>query len=87
MIRAVTDTLYQKQEVLREIQTVLLAKQLEVGIMKVMPYLMLGYFMVFSPGFLEPLYAGLAGHAVMLLLYALYRGFCITAERIACIEV
>lgn len=87
VIRAVTDTLYQKQEVLREIQTVLLAKQLEVGIMKVMPYLMLGYFLVFSPGFLEPLYAGLAGHAVMLLLYALYRGFCIAAERIACIEV
>ncbi|MBP5462555.1 MAG: type II secretion system F family protein [Lachnospiraceae bacterium] len=87
VIRSVTDTLYQKQEVMREIQTVLLAKQLEVGIMKVMPYLMLGYFLVFSPGFLAPLYAGIAGHAVMLAMYLLYRMFCMIAERIACIEV
>ena len=87
VIRSVTDTLYEKQEVLREIQTILLAKQLEVGIMKVMPYLMLGYFLVFSPGFLEPLYAGIAGHAIMFLLYLLYRTFCLIAERIACIDV
>ena len=87
VIRSVTDTLYQKQEVMREIQTVLLAKQLEVGIMKVMPYLMLGYFLVFSPGFLSPLYSGFIGHAVMLLLYLLYRMFCMIAERIACIKV
>ena len=87
VIRSVTDTLYRKQEVLREIQTVLLAKQLEVGIMKVMPYLMLGYFLVFSPGFLSPLYSGIAGRAVMFLLYLLYRMFCMIAERIACIEV
>ena len=87
VIRSVTDTLYQKQEVLREIQTVLLAKQLEVGIMKVMPYLMLAYFLAFSPGFLAPLYAGIAGHAIMFVLYLVYRLFCMIAERIACIEV
>lgn len=87
VIRSVTDTLYEKQEVLREIQTVLLAKQLEVGIMKVMPYLMLGYFLMFSPGFLSPLYTGIAGHAVMFVLYLLYRLFCLIAERIACIEI
>ncbi len=87
VIRSVTDTLYEKQEVLREIQTVLLAKQLEVGIMKVMPYLMLGYFLMFSPGFLSPLYTGIAGHTVMFVLYLLYRLFCLIAERIACIEI
>jgi len=86
VIHAVTDSLYQKQEVIREIQTVLLAKQFEVGIMKAMPYLMLAYFLLFSPGFLDPLYAGIAGHAVMLLLYVLYRAFCLMAERIALIE-
>ncbi|MBQ6660870.1 MAG: type II secretion system F family protein [Lachnospiraceae bacterium] len=87
VIRSVTETLYQKQEVYREIRTVLLAKQLEVGIMKAMPYIMLGYFLLFSPGFLAPLYTGIAGHAVMLLLFLTYRMFCLIAERIACIEV
>ena len=87
VIRAMTDTLYEKQEVYREIQTVLLAKQFEVGIMKAMPYLMLSYFLLFSPGFLAPLYAGITGHAIMLVLYLLYRGCCIAAERMALIEI
>ena len=87
VIRAVTETLYEKQEVYREIQTILLAKQFEVGIMKAMPYVMLAYFLAFSPGFLAPLYAGLTGHLIMLLLYLIYRGFCIAAERIAQIEI
>jgi tight adherence protein B len=87
VVRAVTDTLYEKQEVYREIQTVLLAKQFEVGIMKAMPYLMLGYFLFFSPGFLAPLYAGFAGHLVMFVLYLCYRGCCIAAERMALIEI
>lgn len=87
IVRAVTDTLYAKQEVYREIRTVLLAKEFEVGIMKVMPYLMLAYFLLFSPGFLKPLYAGFAGHMVMFVLYLTYRAFCLMAERMAQIEV
>ncbi len=87
VIRSATEMLYQKQEVRREIQTVLLAKQLEVGIMKGMPYVMLAYFLLFSPEFLNPLYQGMTGHFLMLLLYLLYRVCCLFAEKIARIDV
>lgn len=83
VIRSVNDMLYQKQEVLREIQTVLLAKQLEVTIMRWMPFLILAYFGLFAPSFLEPLYAGITGRFIMLVIYTLYLLLCSYAEKIA----
>ncbi len=87
VIRSVTDILYQKHEVRREIQTVLLAKQLEVTIMKVMPYAILLYFQVFSSGFLKPLYEGLAGHLLMAGIYVMYLFCCRAAETIAMVRI
>ncbi len=86
VIRSVTDVLYQKHEVMREIQTVLLAKQMEVTVMKVMPYAILLYFQLFSPGFLEPLYQGF-GNFIMAIIFLLYRFCCKTAEAFAEIQI
>ncbi len=87
VIRSVNDTLYQKQEVMREIRTVLLSKQLEVTIMKWMPFAILAYFGLFAPSFLTPLYEGITGHAIMLVIYIGYL-FCLRyAETIADINI
>ena len=83
VIRSVNDTLYRKQEVVREIQTVLLAKQLEVTIMKWMPFAILAYFGLFAPAFLEPLYEGIIGRLIMLVVYICYLFCCRYAEKIA----
>lgn len=87
VIRSVNASLYQKQEVQREIASVLLAKQLEVKIMKLMPYGILLYFQVFSPSFLTPLYAGVFGRTVMLLVFMLYCGCCFWADKMAAIDI
>ena len=87
VIRSVTKDIYRKTEVRKEIETVILAKQFEADIMKVMPYAILAYFRIFSPDFLEPLYSGLFGHMVMGGAYLCYLGFGKMADRIVRIEV
>ncbi len=87
VIRSVNDTLYRKQEVVREIQTVLLAKQLEVTIMRWMPFCILAYFGIFAPSFLAPLYEGITGRIVMLVVYIGYLLCCRYAEKIADIQI
>lgn len=87
VIRSVSDTLYQKQEVMREIQTVLLAKQLEVSIMRFMPFAILAYFGIFAPTFLAPLYEGITGRIIMLVIYIIYLLCCQYAQKIADISI
>lgn len=87
VIRSVNASLYQKQEVQREIASILLAKQLEVKIMRLMPYGILLYFQVFSPSFLMPLYAGFFGRMIMLIIFVLYLGCCFWADKMAAIDI
>ena len=87
VVRSVNDTLYQKQEVMREIQTVLLAKEFEVNIMRWMPFGILAYFGMFAPSFLEPLYDGISGRVIMLIIYVLYLLCCRWAEKMADINI
>lgn len=87
VIRSVSDMLYQKQEVMREIQTVLLAKQFEVNIMRWMPFAILAYFGLFAPDFLAPLYQGITGRLIMLVIYICYLGCCSFADRIANVSI
>ena len=56
----------------QEIQTALRAREMEQNMMKAAPLLMLVYLMVFSPGYLDVLYEGLMGRAVMSACLALY---------------
>lgn len=83
VLRSVTDGMYQKHEVQREINTVLLAKQLEVRVMKVMPYGFLAYFRIFSPGFLDPLYQGVLGPVIMSVIFVAYVGCSAFADWLA----
>jgi len=87
VIRSVTADIYQKLEVRREIETVLLAKMLEVRIMKVMPYVILAYFRIFSPDFLAPLYSGVFGRIVMIAAFVFYLSCVAFADRTVKISV
>ena len=51
--------------------------------MRWMPFLILAYFGLFAPSFLEPLYAGITGRFIMLVIYVLYLLLCSYAEKIA----
>lgn len=71
----------------REIKTLAAAKQLEAKIMEVIPFGILIYLMVFSPGFLDPLYHNMLGTFVMTGGLLLYWGAVSLAEKIMNIEV
>lgn len=55
----------EKMEISREIQTMIAGKRLEALCMTVIPLLIILYMQFFSPGFLDPLYNGIAGRIFM----------------------
>lgn len=87
VIRSVTNDIYRKNEIRKEIQTVVYAKEFEANIMKAMPYAILLYFRVFSPGFLDPLYSGLFGRIVMGGVFLGYYVLGKLADRIVKIDI
>lgn len=80
-------TIAEKTEVLQEIQTMITAKKFETKIMKLVPYIMLSYFRLFSPDYLDVLYGNLAGIILMSILLLLYQGANILARTIIEIEI
>jgi len=73
----------EKEELSKEIETVIAAKKMEFLVMAVVPFGMIAYMLVSFPEFMEVLYQGIAGRAVMtgcLLLYlaAFWGGFQMT---------
>lgn len=69
---ATADTIGQKIEVEREILTMIQGKKLEQGIMSVVPIAMIGYLRIGNSAFMEVLYTGIAGRAVMTGCLAVY---------------
>lgn len=90
LVKIIENTVKQigeKQEVLREIETVLAAKRLEQKIMNVIPILLIVYIGMSSPDFLAPLYQNLAGQLVMSACLAVYGIAFLLSEKIVRIEV
>lgn len=77
----------QKTETEKEIQVILSAKQMEQKIMNGIPFLILLYISVTSPGFFDVLYHNAAGIAVMTICLAVYMAAVWLSRKIVRIEV
>ncbi len=87
VIRSSERTLAEKEDVVREIKTVIASKRLEAGIMTVMPPGMILYFQLMDKSFLMPLYSGIIGRALMSVLLLAYVGCILLVFRITDIRV
>lgn len=87
IIRRTSRTIGDKIEVKREILTLITAKKLEAKIMNIIPFGIILYMWVFSPGFLDPLYHNLVGVVLMTISLMLYLLAYKLSEKIMNIEV
>ena len=87
IIRRAAGNISDKIEVKREIETMMSAKKFEQRIMEIVPFGIIGYLGVASPGFLDILYHNIPGIAVMTFCLALYAGGFLMAEKIIDIEI
>lgn len=82
-ITVITD----KTELRREINTILTAKKMECRIMKLIPPAIILYFRFFSPGYLDILYDGVGGWALMSALLLAYLALVWLMGHITGIEI
>lgn len=80
-------TIGDKLEIDREIKTLYSAKKFEANIMRMMPLAILVYLMVFSPGYLDPLYGNLLGVVGMTVLFTIYLLAYFLIDKIMDIEI
>lgn len=76
-----------KQEVRREIQTVISEKKLEQTIMRCMPFLIILYISVTSNGYFDGLYHNIFGWTVMTAGLAVYAAACLLSDKILDIRI
>jgi tight adherence protein B len=87
VIRITVNNISAKIEVQREIQTIITGKKLEVKIMNITPFALILYMIVFSPGFLNPLYHNIGGVIIMSIALIIYLIAFILSKRIINIQV
>ncbi len=87
IIKHTSRTISEKIEVSHAIETLITAKKLEVNIMKIMPFIMLGYLTICSDGFLDPLYGNMFGKILMTIVLIVTIGISLIADRIMNIEI
>ena len=74
IMKRTADNISEKIETKREIETVIAGKKMEARCMNVIPFGIIVYLRVFSPGFLDPLYGNLAGILIMTVSLMVYAG-------------
>ena len=87
IIKHTSRIISEKIEVSHAIETLITAKKLEVTIMKSMPFAILGYLMICSDGFLDPLYGNMFGKILMTIVLVVTVGLSFIADQIMNIEV
>lgn len=87
IIRSTSNAISDKLEVKREIITMITAKQFEVTILKIIPFGIIIYLWLGSPGFLDPLYHNVFGVIFMTIILILYTIIQKIAKKITYIEV
>lgn len=87
MIGGTVELIREKIEVKREIMTVMSAKVMEERVMSVVPFAILAYIQITSPGFFHCLYRNPAGICIMTGCLLLYGGCLALAGRIVRIGV
>ena len=76
-----------KMETEKEIEVLLSARKLEQKIMNAVPFLIMLYVNLTSPGYFDKLYHSLAGTAVMTLCLGVYLGAYILSRKIAFVKL
>lgn len=76
-----------KMETEKEIEVLLSARKLEQKIMNAMPFLIMLYVNLTSPGYFDKLYHSLAGTVVMTLCLGVYLGAYILSRKIAFVKL
>lgn len=87
IIRRASGNISEKMEVKREIDTLISSKRYEQRIMEIVPFAIIAYLSVISPGFMDGLYHNPIGIAVMSACLGIYAGGFLLAEKIMRIEV
>ena len=87
IIRRTCKTIGDKVEVKREILTMITGKKFETSIMCLIPFAIVLYLKLFSPGFLEPIYGNTFGAAFMTVMLIIYFFVYKLAHKIMNIEV
>lgn len=82
IIHMTEQAITEKNEVMEEIRTMVTGKQLEVRIMKVVPFGVLAYINFCSPEFLAPLYSLAVGRVIMGTALILYILLSMQADRL-----
>ena len=77
----------EKMDVEKEIDVLISAKRMEAGIMDMVPFFIIFYISLTSPGFFEPLYHNVFGSILMTLCMGVYIFAYLMSERIVNIDV
>ncbi len=87
IIRKTSEQMKEKQEINREINTLISGKKLEQKILCVMPVLIVLYLRVGAESFISPMYGNPVGVICMSVLAAVYIGAIIWSEKITDISI
>lgn len=87
IIRRTAFHIGEKQEVKRDIETVMSSKKMEQRVMNVIPFGIVAYLRLTSPGFLDPLYHNIGGIVIMTICLGLYMFAFALSEKLTNIEV
>ena len=87
IIRSTTDMIRNGIELKRDIRTAMSAAKYESDIMKLVPFGVLLYLRIFSPGMISSLYGNIPGVIFMTVILILYVLLCRLSERLVRIEV
>lgn len=87
IICSCVELLSEKADTEREIRTLIHAKVLEQKVMCLVPFCIMGYISLTSPGYFSPLYHNAAGICIMSLCLLIYAGVLYFSWRITQIEV
>ena len=87
IIRNTASIISDKNEVVKEINTIISGKKMEQTVMNIMPFGMIIYLRITSPEFIEPLYGNLFGAAVMSVCLVVYAAAFMLGRKITDIKV
>ena len=87
IIRHTVSAVNQKEETKGEIKVCIASKRLEQNIMSLVPFLILIYVNLASPGFLDVMYHSIPGVLVMSICLAIYFGSWLLGRKIVNIEI
>ena len=87
IIKSTADVIHTRVELKRELRTVIASKKYEADIMKIIPFGLLIYLRLFSPGMVSALYGNLFGIIFMTIILILYLMLCKFSDHVVNIEM